>query len=188
MSGSRARRPRTCEMCALTYTPNYSQQRTCGRACGWVLRLRDRPSVVREPRVITCPTCGDTFEPRSTQRYCRATCKPKRVWPDAGNTEPPPLARQGSYVERLLARYEVQSNGCWQWTGTYAGTGYGQIGRQGRTIGAHRAMWEHALHRPVPEGLDLDHLCRNKGCVNPDHLEPVTRSENIRRALRARAS
>lgn len=47
---------------------------------------------------------------------------------------------------------------------------------------AHR--WSYEFHvGPIPEGLDLDHLCRNRGCVNPDHLEPVTREENIRRAF-----
>jgi len=55
----------------------------------------------------------------------------------------------------------------------------------GQSVHAHRFAYEE-LVGPIPEGLDLDHLCRNKTCVNPAHLEPVTRAENVRRAHIAR--
>jgi len=58
--------------------------------------------------------------------------------------------------------------------------GYGTIVVARRTIRAHRASYE-AFVGPIPDGLDLDHLCRNKPCINPAHLEPVTRAENLRR-------
>lgn len=64
---------------------------------------------------------------------------------------------------------------CWIWVG-HVYKGYGRYGGQG----AHRVAYE--LHAgAIPEGMELDHLCRNPLCVNPDHLEPVTRAENIRR-------
>lgn len=69
--------------------------------------------------------------------------------------------------------------GCWQWTG-YLHGGYGRYGRGPGTRLAHRIIYEH-LVGPVPKGLDLDHLCRNRGCVNPEHLEPVTHRENVMR-------
>lgn len=76
-----------------------------------------------------------------------------------------------------------RSTACWVWIGSRDIAGYGRAGFEfaGRKAWlAHRLMWT-AFNGPIPEGLDLDHLCRNKACVNPDHLEPVTRSENIRR-------
>ena len=78
--------------------------------------------------------------------------------------------------------YVVQEDGCWEWTGAIKGNGYGNVwsASTGRVMPAHRFVYE--LERgPIPEGLDLDHLCRNRRCVRPDHLEPVTRSVNIRR-------
>ena len=72
---------------------------------------------------------------------------------------------------------------CWVWTATIT-DGYGQIrvgGRKrGRTLKAYRFAYE-ALVGPIPEGLESDHLCRNRPCVNPGHLEMVTHQENCRR-------
>jgi hypothetical protein len=76
---------------------------------------------------------------------------------------------------------EVPTTPCWIWSRALDGKGYGAVWRDGRIIGAHRYVYE-ALMRPIPKGLQLDHLCRTPACVNPDHLEPVTQTENIRRS------
>jgi hypothetical protein len=82
--------------------------------------------------------------------------------------------------------YVVDSEtGCWIWQWTRAKGGYGKITRDGRTWIAHVWFWMQR-HGPVPEGLELDHLCRNPPCVNPDHLEPVTPLENMRRCRATR--
>lgn len=76
-------------------------------------------------------------------------------------------------------RVNKTSNGCWQWTGLLTKAGYGAMFARGEH-GAHRVSW--LLHRgPIPTGLQLDHLCRNRACVNPDHMEPVTVRENVLR-------
>lgn len=80
-----------------------------------------------------------------------------------------------------------KADGCWEWLATRTSNGYGQFwaGRYSATgqpllDSAHRVVYE-ALVGPIPAGLELDHLCRNAGCVNPAHLEPVTHAENVRR-------
>lgn len=70
--------------------------------------------------------------------------------------------------------------GCWLWTDKGNGYGYGRLRVDGRNILAHRFSYE--LHvGPIPPGLELDHLCRVRACVRPDHLEAVTHAENVRR-------
>lgn len=76
--------------------------------------------------------------------------------------------------------YIIQENGCWDWVSNRSGAGYGMTWEGGRTVYAHRLLYER--HKgPIPAGLQIDHLCRNRSCVNPDHLEAVPCKENIRR-------
>jgi len=88
--------------------------------------------------------------------------------------------------DRFRSKFVVHVAGCWEWTAAITDTGYGiyYVGRnaEGRKVNvrAHRFAYE-ALVAPIPEGLQLDHLCRNRACINPAHLEPVTQIENIRR-------
>lgn len=82
--------------------------------------------------------------------------------------------------EWVAKRVTTNAEGCWLWTGTTTKAGYGQVRRNGKAIYAHRAVYE-ALVGPIPEGLQIDHLCRVRNCVNPLHLEPVTQRENLLR-------
>jgi HNH endonuclease len=108
---------------------------------------------------------------------------PHPVEPYRGRRQP---VDDGTWVGLFLEKVQREPDGCWTWLGTLSGSGrsralaYGYVRRHGRMQPAHRAYWE-VLHGPVPDGLELDHLCRNRHCVNPDHLEPVTRLENIAR-------
>lgn len=81
----------------------------------------------------------------------------------------------------LLERISISDEtGCWDWVGARISNGYGMFTYQARRQMAHRVSYELFLG-PIPEGLELDHLCRNRACINPSHLEPVTRQENVRR-------
>lgn len=82
--------------------------------------------------------------------------------------------------ERLLAKVTIANTGCWLWQGHLDDCGYGRIGLKGANRHAHRVAYELFVG-PVPEGLELDHLCRNRNCVNPEHTEPVTHQENMAR-------
>ena len=75
---------------------------------------------------------------------------------------------------------EDSETGCHVWPGAKNADGYGLLGRGGKSMAAHRWFWIQR-HGPIPEGMKLDHLCRNPACVNPDHLEIVTNRENVMR-------
>ena len=78
-------------------------------------------------------------------------------------------------------RLEFMPNGCWEArTHRAASMGYSMLNVKGQPTQLHRLIYEW-LHKPIPVGLELDHLCRNRRCVNPCHLEPVTGQENVRR-------
>lgn len=80
---------------------------------------------------------------------------------------------------QLAAKIRCSPEGCWEWLASRS-DGYGRVTWQGRQRPAHRVVYE-LLVGPIPAGLQIDHLCRNRGCVNPAHLEPVTQRENLMR-------
>jgi len=162
------------------YTPEntYHNPGEKGRRCRTCMRLfsattrararQDRSSgdVMQSP----CLNCGRMFGAADlSQRFCSHSCY------HAYRTDP------RAVIERLKSRVIVDAvSDCWVWQGSKATGGYGSAGHRGRTVLVHRLMWQ-LVRGPIPEGLTLDHLCRNTACCNPAHLEPVTNRENILR-------
>jgi hypothetical protein len=93
-------------------------------------------------------------------------------------------------VDRIIKLVDFTGD-CWLWQGDQVRGGYGrvstgQVNGRSKRGPVHRVLWE-ALVGPIPDGLELDHLCRDARCVNPDHLEPVTHQENVLRSDNAAA-
>lgn len=121
-----------------------------------------------------------TIEGCAGKRHARGLCNKHylRQWAH-GTTDDP----RHTPLERILTKRQITPSGCWLWTGARNDSGYGRVGIGGSRTGAvHRVAYE-LLIGPVPAALDLDHLCRVRHCFNPKHLEPVTRSENLRRGV-----
>lgn len=115
----------------------------------------------------TCEWCGKVFQgrPSRLQRFCSAACF------NAGRVK--------SLEERFWSKVD-KSGDCWLWTGGRNVDGYGFLnhgtgGKRSHVIAYNMLVGE------VPAGMELDHLCRNRQCVNPAHLEPVTHRENVLR-------
>lgn len=92
---------------------------------------------------------------------------------------------RGHHCRKEPRYYEVDTgfaSPCWIWALSLTPGGYGmeRVPGSGPKVYAHRASYERH-HGEIPEGLQIDHLCRERACINPDHLEPVTQQENVRR-------
>lgn len=113
--------------------------------------------------------------------YCECGCGER-------TSSPTTRYRSGHNRRRTVEDYEIDPiTGCWEWLRARHPDGYGAAWDGKRVRRAHRVMYER-LVGPIPTGLVLDHLCRNPGCVNPAHLEPVTDAVNLRRGQRTKLS
>jgi hypothetical protein len=132
----------------------------------------------------TCENCGSDFtvpERWMANRFCSMSCAngrqrrrrsiSERFWPKVDKNGPVPAHRP-------------DLGPCWVWTASRTPAGYGQIANNDRVlVTAHRWAWEQE-NGPVPDGLELDHLCRNRACVRTSHLEAVTGAVNAQRGLK----
>lgn len=129
--------------------------------------LRDA-GVYRTRGEVRCKTCHLEGIAKSKARKMAARDHPEEIIP--------------SEHARFLSKIAEQASGCWEWQACDNGLGYGFFSIAGVNQLAHRVSYRH-FRGPIADGLELDHLCRNRRCVNPDHLEPVTHLVNMRRAL-----
>src|SRR3990167_2474999 len=110
------------------------------------------------------PVCSEVYEALLVRRH------------------PEAMAVSVADLERFCRKVQIESSGCWGWLGYVAKNGYVRFFCHGSLLLGHRLSYEIANGR-IPDGLEIDHLCRNRSCVNPSHLEPVTRRENVHRGI-----
>ena len=83
-------------------------------------------------------------------------------------------------IQKFWSRVEKSEAGCWEWTAGKIRDGYGSFRHpiEKRSIRSHRFSYE-LTHGPIPQGMEIDHICHNRACVNPEHLRLTTRKQNI---------
>lgn len=113
------------------------------------------------------------------------TPRAKRSYRAYGQVKGRPVRYVNGHNTRKSSReYTPEDRGhetpCWIWSKALSGNGYGAAYREGRVLGAHRMMYER-LVGSIPEGEQIDHLCQVKTCVNPDHMQTVMQTVNLRR-------
>lgn len=91
------------------------------------------------------------------------------------------MGRPQNTVERMLVVNVDQSTECWLWTGSISSNGYAKAAMKRAMVLPHRVFYEH-FKGVIPQGIQIDHLCKVRHCVNPIHLEAVTAAENNRRS------
>ena len=84
--------------------------------------------------------------------------------------------------DRFWAKVNRVDASCWDWLASRTPKGYGHLSVNGRLVSAHRAVWI-LCRGPIPEGFEIDHICRNRGCVRPEHLQVVPPGFNVRQGV-----
>lgn len=156
----------------------------CGRKhqaktyCLTHYRRWQRGDDLSEPITVIDPTRGCAFEgcerPYKSNGYCGTHYERLRTGRDLVSVDE--RKKYSSDREKYLDNIQILDSGCWEWTGGRS-TSYGVIRAGGRSIMTHRYAYEEFIG-PIPEGMEVDHQCRNRLCSNPEHLKAVTRKEN----------
>lgn len=126
---------------------------------------------------------GCSFPECDRPNAANGLCNAHRLQKKRGSELHPITVRKtwSSMLEKMEHYLEADENGCLIWQLSLTPQGYGRVVWKRKHYQVHRYYWL-ALGREIPKGLELDHLCRVRACANPEHLEPVTHAENMRRS------
>lgn len=174
-----------CDQCgsAFSHTSGRGGYQPARRFCSTLCKDSASNAARRQPRTYTCSSCGNerVLLHKPTGTMCRTCAAGLGTQAAAQATLNIPI------VERIAQQSQPSDTGCWIWKGVLQTNGYGSIHYQGKTRRAHRVSYEAHVGL-IPPGMQIDHLCRVRACVNPQHLEPVTAAENQRRAAAAKGA
>lgn len=135
-------------------------------------RKYGNPTEDRRRTRETC-TVDECDKAQHSHGYCRNHARRWKRWGDPNVRRPLKTLEQ-----RFWPKVQVTSAGCWEWQGSKDKLGYPRFADDSNTVRmAYRVWWEHN-YGPVPEGLELDHICHNHSCVNLDHLRLATSRQN----------
>ena len=167
---------KSCERCGGHFVAegsNRLKRKYCSKLCSGNASREAK----RSPGEYACETCGTVrwFKDRPSGVFCKSCV-------GVIGREVNGRKNLDNVRERILAGVKVAEGDCWVWQRGRYTNGYGQIRVGGKTRQTHRVAYE-IWKGPIPTGLVLDHLCVNRPCCNPEHLEAVTYAVNNQRAV-----
>lgn len=164
---------KVCKNCSVSFEPTRTTQNFCSIRCGRTFRRHNASG-----KEVVCQLCG---VPRFLKHPSAAGTMCQKCSSKIGSKAA--ALNKRSSIDRFSSQVALSEQGCLEWLGTRQSNGYGSFYIDGSTVRAHRYSYSYAFG-PIPPNLEINHLCKNRRCVLPEHLEAVTHRENVRWSMR----